>query len=124
MNPITPWLVCFALFLMLAFAVYAAIKTQKKNLDEIKRLEAELVKQKQNMAYLIKHKDQKIKSLEEALEAQKKVSSELIHYAEEIGKINGDQQNISEQINEAENDEEVLSIIAGLVHTNNDRVRK
>lgn len=99
MNPITPWLVSFALFLMLAFAVYAAIKSLRK-------------------------KDQKIKSLEEALEAQKKVSSELIHYAEEIGKINGDQQNISEQINEAENDEEVLSIIAGLVHTNNDRVRK
>ena len=99
MNPITPWLVCFALLLMLVFAVYAAIKSSRR-------------------------KNQQIKELEGALEAQKKVSSELVHYAEEIGKINGDEQKISEQINEAKNEEEVMAIIAGLVHTNNDRVRK
>ena len=99
MNPITPWLVSFALFVILAFAIYVAIKSLHK-------------------------KDQEIKRLEASLEAQKKISSELVHYAEEVGKINGDQQNISEQIQEAENDEEVMAIIAGLVHTNNDRVRK
>ena len=98
MNPITPWLVCAALFLMLAFAVYAAIKTFQKNKAEIKRLQAEL-------------------------EAQKKVNTELVHYAEEIAKINGDKDKVSQQIQEAENEEEVMAIIAGLVSTNNNRVR-
>lgn len=57
------------------------------------------------------------------LQKQKDVSKELMHYAEEIAKINGDKENVAEQIQEAQNEEEVLSIIAGLVHTNNDRVR-
>lgn len=57
------------------------------------------------------------------LEQQKKVSKELCVYAEEIAKINGDKDNTAERIREAKDDEEVLNIIAGLVHTNNDRVR-
>lgn len=57
------------------------------------------------------------------LQKQKNVSKELMHYAEEIAKINGDKENVAGQIQEAQNEEEVLSIIAGLVHTNNDRVR-
>lgn len=99
MNPITPWLVCFALFLMLAFAVYAAIKTQKKNLDEIKRLEAELVKQKQNMAYLIKH-------------------------TEEIAMIEKSEDHVQEEIRNAKSDEEVSDIINAIININNARVRK
>ena len=99
MNPITPWLVCFALFLMLAFAVYAAIKTQKKNLDEIKRLEAELVKQKQNMAYLIKH-------------------------TEEIAMIEKSEDQVQEEIRNAKSDEEVADIINAIININNARVRK
>jgi flagellar biosynthesis/type III secretory pathway M-ring protein FliF/YscJ len=99
MNAITPWAVCLALFLMLAFAVYAAIKSLQKNRAEIKRLTAEL-------------------------EAQKKVNIELANYAAQIAKINGDQSEVTQQIEEAENEEEVLAIIAGLVSTNNDRVRK
>lgn len=99
MNPITPWLVCAALFLMLAFAVYAAIKTQKKNLDEIKRLEAELVKQKQNMAYLIKH-------------------------TEEIATIEKSEDQVQEEIRNAKSDEEVADIINAIININNARVRK
>lgn len=99
MNAMTPWAVCLALFLILAFAVYAAIKTLQKNRAEIKRLTAEL-------------------------EAQKKINIELANYAAEIAKINGDKDQVAQQINEAENEEELLAIIAGLVHTNNDRVRK
>ena len=98
MNPITPWLVCFALFLMLAFVVYAAIKSYKKNRAEIKRLQTEL-------------------------EAQEKISQELQHYIKEIAKINSDKEDVAQQIQEAKNDEEVLAIIAGLVSTNNNRVR-
>lgn len=99
MNPITPWLVCFALFIMLAFAVYAAIKTFQKKNQEIKRLEGEL-------------------------EGQKKINQELLQYTKEIAKINSDKEDVAQQIQEAKNDEEVMAIIAGLVHTNNDRVRK
>lgn len=99
MNPITPWLVSFALFVILAFAVYAAIKSLRK-------------------------KDQKIKSLQTELEGQKKISQELLQYTKEIAKIDSDKEDVAQQIQEAENDEEVMAIIAGLVHTNNDRVRK
>ena len=98
MNPITPWLVCAALFLMLAFAVYVAIETFQKNKAEIKRLEAEL-------------------------DGQKKVNQELLQYTKEIAKINSDKEEVAQQIQEAENDEEVMAIIAGLVSTNNNRVR-
>ena len=99
MNLITPWLVCFVLLVTLAFVAYVAIKGLKKANAEVKRLTAEL-------------------------ESQKKINVELANYAAEIAKTNGDQQHVSQQIEEAKNDEEVLAIIAGLVSTNNDRVRK
>lgn len=98
MNPITPWLVCFALFLMLVFAVYVVIETYQKKNQEIKRLQAEL-------------------------EAQEEISQELQQYIKEIAKINSDKEDVAQQIQEAKNDEEVLAIIAGLVSTNNNRVR-
>ena len=98
MNPVTPWLVCFALLLILAFAVYAAIKALKAKTAEIKRLTAEL-------------------------EAQEKISQELQQYIKEIAKIDSDKEDVAQQIQEAKNDEEVLAIIAGLVSTNNNRVR-
>lgn len=99
MNVVIPWLVCFALLLILVFAVYAAIKNLQKKDQEIKRLEAEL-------------------------DGQKKINQELLQYTKEIAKINSDKEDVAQQIQEAENDEEVMAIIAGLVHTNNDRVRK
>ena len=99
MNAITPWAVCLALFLMLAFVVYVAIKTLQKKTQEINRLQTEL-------------------------EAQEKISQELQQYIKEIAKINSDKEDVAQQIQEAKNDEEVLAIIAGLVSTNNDRVRK
>ena len=98
MNPITPWLVSFALFVILAFAIYAAIKSLHKKNQEIKHLEAEL-------------------------DGQKKVNQELLQYTKEIAKINSDKEEVAQQIQEAENDEEVMAIIAGLVSANNNRVR-
>ena len=99
MNPITPWLVCVALLAMLIFAIYVAIKASKKQNQEIKRLQSEV-------------------------EAQKKISQELQQYIKEIAKINSDKEDVAQQIQEAKDDEEVLAIIAGLVKSNNDRVRK
>lgn len=69
-----------------------------------------------------KETTKKIGRLSEQLEAQKRISKELCVYVTEISKVNGDKQNVSEQIKEAQNDEEILAIIAGLVSTNNNRV--
>ena len=63
------------------------------------------------------------KQLEAELSKQKRVSEELKRYTEELVKINGDKDKVAEQIKEAQSDEEVLNIISGLVHANNDRVR-
>ena len=99
MNPITPWLVCVALFVMLACAVFVGIKTLKAKSDEVKRLSDELEKQKQNMAYLVKH-------------------------AEEIAKIESDEDKVQEEIRNAKTDEEVVDIINAIINVNNARVRK
>ena len=99
MNPITPWLVCFALFLMLAFAVYAAIKTFQKKTQEIKHLEGEVQKQKENMAYLVKH-------------------------AQELAEIEKDQDKIQEEIQNAKSDEEVADIINAIININNSKLRQ
>lgn len=99
MNPITPWLVCFALFLITAFVVYVAIKSYKKNRDEIKRLEGEVQKQKQNMAYLVKH-------------------------TEEIATIAKDQDKVQEEIRNAKSDEEVADIINAIININNAKLRQ
>ena len=99
MNVITPWLVVIALAVILFGVIYVSLKDRKADKKEIKRLTEEL-------------------------ESQKKVSQELRHYAEEIAKINGDKDKVAEKIKEAKTDEEVLSIIAGLVNANNNRVHK
>ncbi len=80
MNPITPWLVCVALLVTLVGVVYVGIKTLKAKSDEVKRLTGELEKQKQNMAYLVKH-------------------------AEEIAKIESDEDSVQEEIRNAKTDE-------------------
>lgn len=71
--------------------------------------------------YSKKLKDEK-KRLEQELEKQKSISDELCFYVEEIARVNGDKDKVSQQIQEAKNEEEVLNIIHGLVRANNDRV--
>ena len=99
MNPITPWLVCFALLIILIGAVYATTKTLKAKTDKIKRLEGELQKQKQNMAYLVKH-------------------------GQEIAQIEKDQDKVQEEIRNAKSDEEVVDIINAVININNSKLRK
>ena len=99
MSGITPWLVCAALLMITVFVAYVAIKDRKANKAEIKRLTDELA-------------------------GQKKINQELLQYTKEIAKINSDKEDVAQQIEEAQNEEEVLSVIAGLVNANNDRVRK
>ena len=99
MNPITPWLVCAALLVMLISAVYAAIKTFQKKTQEIKHLEGEVQKQKENMAYLVKH-------------------------AQELAEIEKDQDKIQEEIQNAKSDEEVADIINAIININNSKLRQ
>lgn len=98
MNPITPWLVCAALLLILIFAVYAGIKIFQKKNQKIKSMEAELTKQKKNMAYLVKH-------------------------TEEIAQIEKSEDQVQEEIRNAKSDEEVADIINAIININNARVR-
>ena len=98
MSVITPWLICAALCLVLGLTIYAAVKVQKRNRDEIKRLAAELTKQKQNMAYLVKH-------------------------TQEIVKITQDQDEVQEEIRNAQSDEEVADIINAIININNSKLR-
>lgn len=98
MNPITPWLACAALLLILIFAVYAGIKIFQKKNQKIKSMEAELTKQKKNMAYLVKH-------------------------TEEIAQIEKSEDQVQEEIRNAKSDEEVADIINAIININNARVR-
>ena len=98
MNPITPWLLCLALFVMLGAAVYAIIKTIHDKNVVIKSLEAELTKQKQNMAYLVKH-------------------------TEEIAEIEKSEDQVQEEIRNAKSDEEVADIINAIININNAKLR-
>ena len=95
----TEALVIAALAVILAAVVYSAVKDHNAS-------------------------EKEINSLKLKLEAQKKISAELVQYTKEITKINNDMDKVADQIKEAKNDEEVLSVIAGLVRANNDRVRK
>jgi flagellar biosynthesis/type III secretory pathway M-ring protein FliF/YscJ len=61
--------------------------------------------------------------LEVELSKQKNTAQQLRLYAEELVKITDDKEKVADQIKEAKSDEEILAIIAGLVHANNDRVR-
>ena len=93
--------VTLVLILALAVALLVIILVAKmcRNLQEEKtRLEVELLK-------------------------QKNTAQQLRLYAEELVKITGDKEKVADQIKEAKSDEEILDIIAGLVHANNDRVR-
>lgn len=99
MNPITPWFVCAALLLITVFVAYVAIKTVKDKNKELKHLKGELQKQKENMAYLVKH-------------------------AEEIAKIESNEDQVQEEIRNAKSDEEVADIINAIINVNNSKLRQ
>jgi Tfp pilus assembly protein PilO len=99
MNAITPWFVSFALFVILAFAVYAAIKTLQKKNQEIRHLKGEVQKQKENMAYLVKH-------------------------VQELAEIKKDQDKLQEEIQNAKSDDEVADIINAIININNSKLRQ
>ena len=76
-------------------------------------------------------------TLEKRLKAKKKENAELNNrlqsarinieqlskYIDDVLEIKKDEKSISQKIKEAENDEEVYNIIAGIIADNNDRVQ-
>lgn len=62
--------------------------------------------------------------LKEELEKQKATVVELYNHAEELAQIRQDKSDVNKKINEAKTSEEINAIISGLIHINNDRMRK
>lgn len=99
MNPLTPYLVIAALAVMLAGAVYAAVRKAQKARAERIRYENEIAGLKKNIAHLVRH-------------------------AEELAEIRHSQKETESALQEAKTDEEIADIISAVINLNNDRLRK
>ena len=99
MNPLTPWIVSVAFFIVLIACVYAfrAILNQKTG---------------------------QVKDLTEENEMLRKNELYLYNHAEEIAEIRDSKERIDNEIHKAKTDNEILEIINAIVSTNNDRLRK
>ena len=73
---------------------------------------------------LCKKAQNESKELKEELEKQKQTVVELYNHAEELAQIRQDKSDVNKKINEAKTSEEINAIISGLIHINNDRMRK
>ena len=99
MNTLTLYLVIIALIAMLAGVVYVSIKNmQKAKADRIK-YENEIASLKKNIAQLVQH-------------------------AEELAGIKHNQKETESALQEAKTDEEIADIVAAVINSNNNRVRK
>ena len=78
--------------------------------------------------YLVAHWCKKLqdenKKLKEEVEKQKETVIELYKHAEDVAKIQKDKSQVNQKIKEAQTDEEIHNIIAGILAANNSRVRK
>ena len=92
-------IILIVVILVLLLIIFITAKTCRGLQEEKNRLEMELSKQKSNMAYLVKH-------------------------AEEIAKIEKDQDKVQEEIRNAKSDEEVADIINAIININNAGVRQ
>jgi Na+-transporting methylmalonyl-CoA/oxaloacetate decarboxylase gamma subunit len=99
MNPITGFLVAFAILVICIGVITVMSQANKKNRQEKKELEEELIKQKEQTAYL------------------------LIH-AEEIGRITRDEKKVANEIKKAETDEDLVNIANAIISVNNSKLRK
>ncbi len=99
MSTITIILICAAIIVILGAIIYGLLKDRKSLKKEISRLTSDLDKANQN-------------------------SKQLAEYIENMQKIKAKEKETNQKIEEAKNDEEILSIIADIVNDNNVRVRK
>lgn len=98
MNTITIILVALALLVICVAVIYVLIKDRKNLKKEISRLNDEVASAKMNV-------------------------EQMRSYVDTILDVKKDKEKISERIKEAKTDEEVNSIIADIVHTNNDKLQ-
>ena len=71
----------------------------------------------------LKSKKAEIQNLNNRLESAKINIEQLSAFVDKLLEIKTDEKSVSEKIKEAETDEEVFNIIAGIVNSNNNRVQ-
>ncbi len=98
MNTLTVIIVMLAIIAMCGAVIYVLIKVLNKQKKEIQELNTRLQSARINIEQLSK-------------------------YIDDVLKIKSEENSISHKIKEAENDEEVYEIIAGIVADNNNRVQ-
>ena len=99
MNTFTIVLTVAVVFLIMASVIYSLFQKLKEHRNVIKDLEKELDKAQKNVVYLVNH-------------------------AEELQQIKINEQELENQLGEAQDDEEVYNIVNGIIDANNSIVQK
>lgn len=99
MNTFTIVLTIAVVFLIMASVIYSLFQKLKEHKNVIKDLEKELDKAQKNVVYLVNH-------------------------AEELQQIKINEQELENQLGEAQDDEEVYNIVNGIIDANNSIVQK
>jgi Tfp pilus assembly protein PilO len=98
-NTFTIVLTVAVVFLIMASVIYSLFQKLKEHRNVIKDLEKELDKAQKNVVYLVNH-------------------------AEELQQIKINEQELENQLGEAQDDEEVYNIVNGIIDANNSIVQK
>ena len=99
MNTFTIVLTVAVIFLIMASVIYFLCQKLKEHKSIVKDLEKELEKAQKNVVYLVNH-------------------------AEELQQIKINEQELENQLGEAQDDEEVYNIVNGIIDANNSIVQK
>ncbi len=99
MNTFTIVLTIAVVFLIMASVIYSLFQKLKEHKNVIKDLEKELEKAQKNVVYLVNH-------------------------AEELQQIKINEQELENQLGEAQDDEEVYNIVNVIIDANNSIVQK
>ena len=99
MNTFTIVLTIAVVFLIMASVIYSLFQKLKEHKNIVKDLEKELEKAQKNVVYLVNH-------------------------AEELQQIKINEQELENQLGEAQDDEEVYNIVNGIIDANNSIVQK
>ena len=99
MNTFTIVLTIAVVFLIMASVIYSLCQKLKEHKSIVKDLEKELEKAQKNVVYLVNH-------------------------AEELQQIKINEQELENQLGEAQDDEEVYNIVNGIIDANNSIVQK
>ena len=99
MNTFTIVLTVAVIFLIMASVIYSLCQKLKESRNIVKDLEKELDKAQKNVVYLVNH-------------------------AEELQDIKLNEQELENQLGEAQDDEEVYNIVNGIIDANNSLVQK